>query len=236
MPRMTITEVGGRIIEGRANGFKDHEIALLLGTTAGAIRQYSYRTNRDLGAKYSGDPSTLSVAKCIVASLLKPKDLKKPGELFTFTMQPTDDSKIGFRSTYERYVRGQQRQERQWPVIPLVDYEMSGARFQVLPEVTASALQRTLLSYFSVGLAVPHIIADGLADNPSSVTSQMIPLFNKLGAVSRQEAVAKAAFWKIIRLDPAILGPEPVAPTVYERGCTMPRPVFPPPEVVNVQI
>lgn len=118
--------IGGRIVEGFANGFTFNNLAQMLRQEPlrlDTLKGYAKLTYQslDIGSnmqtaeprKYLMRQGNRAIGMCIVAGLMRRKDVKQPGRYFRFTMEPGPSYAIRYYSTFD----GESR-PHVWPALP----------------------------------------------------------------------------------------------------------------------
>lgn len=185
----TITVRGAQAIEATANGIDRTQLARLTFLTDNTVRKNVMVLVNSLGVSgcYSRITRVMSVA--IANKALLPKDLKAPGEIFSFTMDG-DRKSWGASQAIGHYV-------------------MPKGEDQPIGTQTVSPLLRTYLSYLSFGMSMQEILDDPLLPQPEGLSVEKIKLDIRrgrehLGFISTQQMVAHAALSGVIDIPPDI--------------------------------
>lgn len=207
-----IGDMGGWMLQATANGLIYKDVARALGVNRVAVVNHLGQVYADLGIDYNRShvSRTRAIAMAAAGGLLKASDLTPPGEVFVATMQPDENSRIGYtRSIIEN------RYEPQEVVVPPLT---AAQRFEteVLP------IQRSILSAAHLGMSYPQMSnIHGLPSRGMS-TNYMTVLFECLGVNNIAHALAHAIFQKVIDIHPDILDPQKkLMPQIYTESVTM---------------
>lgn len=227
MSRYVIPKAGARIIEGRANGFSNTYLGWAMAVPPApdrVIKSQTLLTNEGLriGPGYSGSGKIYSlstnraVGMCLAAGLMQHRDLKRPGEFFTFTMEPYPDCPIQFKDQEDGYL-----QTEGDPPFPVrVPKKMPRQKRE---SIGVSAPVRTHLAAVLLGMSASEISKEVTGDCDRKDVHR---LQTYAGLASSVQLAAHCAVNDVIEVPGEILtDPEKVRPIIYTQPATLELPL-----------
>ncbi|HEX8762674.1 MAG TPA: hypothetical protein VF733_02830 [Candidatus Saccharimonadales bacterium] len=221
-----ITERGAQVMEASVNGLSAAKMQRLLlldsRTTRGHMRQTQKRLET---AGRFANPLHRAAAMLIAGGLLKPRDIKMPGDPFIFTMRPDQDSLITYSLRPWLHAPNRRFILPGRAPTPIPESNRNGHRYRrPNGELKISARNRTSLSCLALGMGNQETLSFNPHIKESTKTSgRSQTLYRALGAPNAPRVIALAAFMGVIEIDPEILDPAAdIKPTIYEESFTIP--------------
>lgn len=227
MSRYIISKAGARIIEGRANGFSNTYLGWAMAVPPApdrVIKAQSILTNEGLGIGpgYSGSGKLYSlstnraVGMCLAAGLMQYKDLKRPGQFFTFTMEPRAGCLIQYNDQEDSPLQTEGN-----PPFPVrVPKKVPGQKHE---SMVVNAPVRTHLAAVLLGMSAGEISKEATSDCDRSDVHK---LQNYAGLAGSVQLAAHCAVNGVIEVPGEILtDPKEVKPIIYTQPATLELPL-----------
>ena len=226
MAKCGIPKIGGRLLEGSANGFSGLDLCSALREAPLGMetaKGYLASTYRSLGfdnrprqevKTYMTRPSGRAVGMCILAGLMQRKDIKLPTSRFTFTMEPDPNSTIRYYDTFDRGSK-----PHAWPSRPFVDMLVPNGP-PTNPAIELSRGMRTYMTAVLLGMSSTRLADEKVA---ASTTDQAKYICTLSGFKNILQLSAYCAVNGFVTIPEEILGPDPkyVPPIEYSNPVTL---------------
>lgn len=219
-----ITERGAQVMEASVNGLSAAKMQRLMLLEQRTILDHFRQVKSDLDLVNNFvNPLNRATSMLIAGGLLKPRDIKMPGNPFIFTMEPDRESFIDYSVRPFLHEPNADFILTGRAPTPIPKFKCKGNR---LPngDLRITAENRTFLSCLALGMSHEEMLAFNPYSEANTKTNPKLGvIYRNLGASNAPRAIALATFMGAIDIDPSILNPDAdVMPTIYEEEFIIP--------------